>query len=50
LTLLPAPMIDGKPAVLKGLLGRVPVGYKLFPPSTIGEILFDATEEAKPDK
>ena len=50
LTLLPAPMIDGKPAVLKGLLGRVPTGYKLFPPSTIGEILFDAAEEAKPDK
>jgi hypothetical protein len=50
LTLLPAPMLDGKPAVLKGLLGRVPAGYKLFPPSTIGEILFDATDEAKPDK
>jgi hypothetical protein len=50
LTLLPAPMIDGKPAVLKGLLGRVPAGYKLFPPSTIGEILFDAAEEAKSDK
>ncbi len=50
LTLLPAPMIDGKPAALKGLLGRVSVGYKLFPPSTLGEILFDATEEPKPEK
>jgi hypothetical protein len=50
LTLLPAPMIDGKPAVLKGLLGRVPTGYKLFPPGTIGEIQFDVAEEAKPDK
>lgn len=45
LTLLTTPMIDGKPAVLKGLLGRVPTGYKLFPPQTVGEIQFDATSE-----
>jgi hypothetical protein len=50
LTLLTTPMIDGKPAVLKGLLGRVPAGYKLFPPQTVGEIQFDAAEESKPDK
>jgi hypothetical protein len=46
LTLLTTPMIDGKPAVLKGLLGRVPSGYKLFPPQTVGEIRFDNSSES----
>ncbi|HVS35335.1 MAG TPA: hypothetical protein VMS17_07105 [Gemmataceae bacterium] len=34
--------IDGKPAQLAGLLGRVPEGYKLFPAHTISEVQFDA--------
>jgi hypothetical protein len=50
LTLIESPMLDGKPVVLKGLLGRIPAGYKLFPASTIGEIQFDAKDEEKPDK
>ena len=33
-------MIDDKPATLEGLLGKVPVGYKLFPPHAITEIVF----------
>jgi hypothetical protein len=45
LTLLPKGMIDGKEAVLEGLLGRVPAGFKLFPMHTIAEVQFD---EAKP--
>jgi hypothetical protein len=43
-TLLKQTMLDGKPAILEGLVGRTAVGYKLFPPGTIAEIQF---EEAK---
>jgi hypothetical protein len=32
---------DGKPAQLQGLVGRVPAGYKLFPPHTLVEVQFD---------
>jgi hypothetical protein len=39
--------IDGKPAELEGLLGRVPAGYKLFPVHTISEVQFDAADEGK---
>ncbi len=39
--------IDGKPAELVGLLGRVPAGYKLFPVHTISEVQFEAADEAK---
>lgn len=42
LTLLKATMIDDKPATLIGLVGKVPVGYKLFPAHVISEIQFDA--------
>jgi hypothetical protein len=50
LTLLRTAPIDGQEATLEGLLGRVPAGYKLFPPHTIAEVLFDAAEpEAKPE-
>jgi len=45
LTLLPKGMIDDKEAVLEGLLGRVPAGYKLFPMHTIAGVQFD---EPKP--
>jgi hypothetical protein len=47
LTPLLKPTIDGKPAVLLGLLGRVPVGYKLFPAHTISEVEFDAGDAGK---
>jgi hypothetical protein len=40
LTLLAKPEIDGKPATLEGLLGRVPAGYKLFPVHTIADVEF----------
>ena len=40
LTLLTKPVLDGKPAALEGLLGRVPAGYKLFPVHTIAEVEF----------
>ncbi|MCS7045410.1 MAG: hypothetical protein NZO58_03545 [Gemmataceae bacterium] len=33
---------DNQKAKLIGLVGRVPAGYKLFPPHTIAEVLFDA--------
>src|SRR5262249_4258911 len=37
---------DDKPVmVLEGFLGRVPAGYKLFPPHTITEIVFDEMEK-----
>ena len=42
LTLLKTIMIDDKPATLEGLLGKVPAGYKLFPPHAIAEIAFEA--------
>ena len=44
-TLLDKATFDGKPATLEGFVGRVAVGYKLFPPHTVAEIEF---EEAKP--
>ena len=47
LTPLLKPMIDGRPAVLLGLLGRAPVGYKLFPAHTLSEVEFDAADGAK---
>jgi hypothetical protein len=50
LTPLLKPTLDGKPAVLEGLLGRVPAGYKLFPAHTIAEVLFDAKEAPSEDK
>jgi hypothetical protein len=52
LTLLRVIPLDGKEAQLEGLLGRVPGGYKLFPVLTVGEVVFDSTDdksEGKPD-
>lgn len=46
-TLLKTVTLDGKPATLEGLLGRVPAGYKLFPLHTLAEVQF---EDAKPEK
>jgi hypothetical protein len=40
-TLLPKITHGGKSATLEGFVGRVGFGYKLFPPHTIAEILFD---------
>jgi hypothetical protein len=40
-TLLPKVTIDGRDAVLEGLVGRVPAGWKLFPVYTIGEVQFE---------
>jgi hypothetical protein len=39
-TLLKQTTIEGKNAVLEGLIGRTAVGYQLFPPGTIAEIQF----------
>jgi hypothetical protein len=39
-TLLPKVTLEGKPATLVGLLGRVPAGYKLFPLHVIAEVEF----------
>ncbi len=47
LTPLLKPTIDGKPAELEGLLGRVPAGYKLFPAHTISEVEFEAADAGK---
>jgi hypothetical protein len=47
LTLLETLPVDGKPATLLGLVGRAPVGYKLFPLRRIVEIQFDAAEPPK---
>jgi|GEM_PF-2296005 predicted aconitase with swiveling domain len=38
LTLLPSITLDGKNAVLEGLVGAVPAGFKLFPMHTIGAL------------
>lgn len=45
LTLLRSVTLDDKPATLEGLLGRVPVGYKLFPIHTLLDIRFDEAEK-----
>ncbi len=45
LTLLESATFEGKQARLLGLVGRVPVGYKLFPAAAIVEITFDAEEK-----
>ena len=42
LSLMSTVTLDGKPAVLEGFVGRVPVGYKLFPTAVIEEVQFDA--------
>ena len=34
---------DNQPATLVGLVGRVPAGFKLFPPHTIAEVRFEDT-------
>jgi hypothetical protein len=51
LVLLPSIEVDGRKGTLEGLVGRVPAGWKLFPIPSLGEVVFDATEEApKEDK
>lgn len=47
LTLLQTASVDGQPAELVGLVGKVPAGYKLFPLRRIGSVEFDSAEEAK---
>jgi hypothetical protein len=47
LTPLLKPTIDERPAVLLGLLGRVPAGYKLFPAHTLSEVDFEAADGGK---
>ena len=37
-------LTDNQPAVLLGLVGRVPAGFKLFPPHTIAEVRFAGAE------
>src|SRR5262249_20139280 len=44
LTLLKTIPFEDKPALLEGFLGRVPAGYKLYPPHTISEIVFDESK------
>jgi hypothetical protein len=53
LTLLTEVMLDGKPALLEGLVGRVPAGYRTFPLHLLQEVEFDVTKdegEVKPAK
>ncbi len=46
LTLLDATQLEGNTkAVLVGLVGRVPAGYRLFPASIIAEVRFDVKSE-----
>ncbi|HEY7424301.1 MAG TPA: hypothetical protein VH682_08750 [Gemmataceae bacterium] len=45
LTLLEMVPFEGKQARLLGFVGRVPVGYKLFPAAGIAEITFDAEDK-----
>ncbi|NBO91904.1 MAG: hypothetical protein EBV06_06280 [Planctomycetia bacterium] len=47
LTLLTSGTIEEQNAVLVGLVGRVPWGYRLFPVRRIKSIMFDATEVPK---
>jgi hypothetical protein len=47
LTLLTTITLEGKSARLVGLLGKVPAGYRLFPPLSIAAVHFDATEAPK---
>jgi len=50
LTLLSIVPIDGKNAVLIGLVGRVPGGYRLFPMHTISEFQIGEVKEDKDEK
>lgn len=45
LTLLTKTEVDGRPAQLLGLLGRVPAGWKLFPPHTIASLRIEAVKK-----
>jgi hypothetical protein len=45
LTLLKEMPLDGKPAALEGLLGKVRGGYKLFPMHTIAQAEFDVDKD-----
>lgn len=45
LTLLETIPYEGQSARLLGFVGRVPVGYKLFPASAVAEITFEAEEK-----
>jgi hypothetical protein len=46
LTLLETMPFEGKSARLLGFVGRVPIGYKLFPVAAIAEITFDVEEKS----
>jgi hypothetical protein len=48
LTLLEKTTLDEEPATLVGLIGKVPVGYKLFPAHTIAELRFEPAKEKEP--
>jgi len=50
LSLLTRVEIDKMPATLQGLVARVPVGYKLFPVHTIGEVRFGSEKEKEKEK
>jgi hypothetical protein len=50
LTLLASVTLDGKPAVLEGLLGEVPAGFKLFPVHTVGELIAGEVKDEKIDE
>lgn len=49
LTLLTTVTVDGKPAMLEGLLGAVPAGYRLFPMHTIADLSKDEPK-GQPEK
>ena len=47
-TLLRAPTLDGKPATLEGLVGKVRGGYKFFPARTLADMHLDVQFDEKP--
>jgi hypothetical protein len=38
---------DDQPAILAGLIGRIPAGYKLFPAHTIADLVVSETTDQK---
>jgi hypothetical protein len=46
-TLLKAATLDGKPATLEGLVGKVRGGYKLYPAATLASMHFDVQFDEK---
>ncbi len=50
LTLIERPTFGERRMELRGLLGKSAVGYRLFPPHAISEVIFDSSELPKEEK